>query len=103
MSPRTINQNAIDEFLNESVFTGTFRNKIGGWSSPADNLELEVFIVTGRENRPDSPLYDKTAPISGSFYEVVFNGKRYERTFSHEVHELVRALLERHAGLSEPA
>lgn len=84
----------INEFLEDNDFCGVFRNKIAGWYDSRLRLNLEVYIVTAKENTEGVSCYEEGHSISGSEYEVHHNGKVYKRTFSSDVTKLVRVILE---------
>lgn len=102
MNIDTISKNQIKEFLDDNDFAGVFRQRIAAWHNHKAKLSLEVFVVTACSNEEGASCYDESVRfITGSSFEVVFNGKTYKRDSRSEAHGLVEALLEKHAAYLE--
>lgn len=94
----TISKKQIKEFLDENDFAGVFRQRIAAWHDHKAKLSLEVFVVTACANEEGASCYDESVRfITGSSFEVVFNGKTHKRDSRSDAHALVEALLEKHA------
>lgn len=84
----------VDKFVDSMVITGVFRTLLSSYQAPGENISLNVFLVVAEQNDYNNPNYDESVKmISGTYYEIIFNGKVYKKTFKSEVKAFVKFLM----------